>query len=235
MVCHVVVVWARPLTPSPADMALLDDAETGRFHGYRREADRRRFLTGRVLAKTEIARRLNAVAAHIAFDATCPDCGKPHGKPHVRGAEHRVALSISHSADRVVVALTDGAPVGVDVEQATRERTADLQKYALANTEQQAVQRLPEDVRDAAFHTYWARKEAVAKATGRGLRLPLTSIVVSPPNEKPRLLHSPLEDAVALSDVDPGEGYRAAVAVMTDDQLSVTERWSPRPSPEAGS
>lgn len=214
---------------------MLDDVELTRFHAYRKDADRLRFLTGRVLAKTEIARRLGTVVSEIALDATCPDCGKPHGKPAVAGAEDQVAMSISHSAERVVVALTDGRHVGVDVEQAAAKTTADLQKYALAAAEREAVERLPEDQQDAAFYTYWARKEAVAKATGRGLRLPLTSIVLGPADEEPRLDHNPLTVRVALSDLDPGEGYRAALAVLTSENVEIRQRWAPRPSLGAGS
>ncbi len=69
---------------------------------------------------------------------------------------------------------------------------------------------------------YWTRKEAVLKATGEGLRTPLTEIQVSGPGERPRVLKGP--DPVQLVDLDPGEGYVAAVAALQASELEVHSR-----------
>nr|ASV46759.1 4-phosphopantetheinyl transferase [uncultured bacterium] len=96
------VRWSPPLPAEPRFLALLDDVEQGRYTGYRQDIDKRRFLTGRVLAKTVTAERLGVAVEDVTFDATCADCGKPHGRPRVPGAP--LMLSISHSGDLIGVA-----------------------------------------------------------------------------------------------------------------------------------
>lgn len=219
--------WATPLEPDDRLLALLDPAERTRFAGYRQPADQRRFLTGRVLARTMAGRRLGVSPAGVALDATCPDCGKPHGRPQVVGAN--ITLSISHAGERVGLALTDGVPVGLDVEAISRRSDDRLIAYALSEAERAVVDALPPDARADAFFGYWTRKEALMKATGRGLKLPLRSLTLSGPGEPPRLLAATddgLDPArTRLADLDPGSGYLAAVAALTDRPLKVTESW----------
>ena len=49
------VWWSKPIIESENTLALLDPSERTRYDSYRRVEDRRRFLTGRVLAKTVAA------------------------------------------------------------------------------------------------------------------------------------------------------------------------------------
>ncbi|MPY96469.1 MAG: 4'-phosphopantetheinyl transferase superfamily protein [Actinophytocola sp.] len=223
------VWWSRPLASADDHLHTLDDTERGRFNAYRQDADKLRFLTGRLLARTAVARWLGTTPEAIAFDATCEDCGKPHGRPRVIGHDD-VALSLSHSGARVGVAVTAGMSVGLDVEATSRRAAGDLITYALNDTERAALAQLAPDDAAAAFFTYWARKEALMKATGRGLKIPLRSITLSAPGEPARLVaadDAALDPAATtLLDVDPGPGYRAAVAVLTDKAVDITERWT---------
>lgn len=224
------VWWAEPVVAMETFHTLLDDAELGRYSAYRKEIDRRRFLTGRVLAKHAVGQRLGLPASEVVLDATCADCGKPHGKPRVVGAEERLRLSISHSGQRVGIALAEGAPVGLDVE-ATRDANQELIGYALNDEELAALDGLSTADRSAAFFRYWSRKEALMKATGRGLKIPLRSITLAPPGQPPRLVSSGdpalAKAKTALADLDPGDGYAGAVAVLTADAVVVSENWWP--------
>ncbi|WP_020670070.1 4'-phosphopantetheinyl transferase family protein [Amycolatopsis nigrescens] len=226
------VWWATPLPNEASHLSLLDPLEQGRHGNYRQEIDQRRFLTGRVLAKTVVGELLGLAPGEVEFDATCADCGKPHGPPRVTGAS--VTFSISHSGDRIGLAMADGVPVGLDVETATRRADDSLISYALSEAEAAALAGLEPAAKSTAFFTYWTRKEALMKATGRGLKIPLQGITLSPPGEPARLLESTdpaLDPANArLTDLDPGDGYRAAVALLTDAEPKVTERWWTPPS-----
>ncbi|HVW44255.1 MAG TPA: 4'-phosphopantetheinyl transferase superfamily protein [Amycolatopsis sp.] len=214
------VWWAEPLPNEPRFLALLDPLEQGRHGAYRKEIDQRRFLTGRVLAKTVLAGRRGVAPEAVTFDATCDDCGKPHGKPRLAGVE----FSISHSGDRIGLAVST-VPVGLDVETDTRRADDSLIGYALNETEQQALAGLPADERISTFFQYWSRKEALMKATGRGLKIALRSITLSGA-ELVDCTDDALDPATTrLADLDPGPGYRGAVAALTADDLKITETW----------
>jgi 4'-phosphopantetheinyl transferase len=224
------VRWSSPLPAEERFMRLLDDVEQGRFEAYRQEADKRRFLTGRVLAKTVAAARLGLAVETVKFDATCEDCGKPHGRPRIPGAD--LTLSISHSGDLIGIAATPSVPVGLDVETATRRADDGLIEYALSPVEAEHLAGLDPAEKAAAFFVYWTRKEAVMKATGKGLRIPLQSITFSRYDEPARLAVSgdpALDPATTrLVDLKAADGYRAAIAVLTTEELSVTEEhWVP--------
>lgn len=215
--------WATPVPNEQRYLDLLDEAERGRHAAYRREIDQRRFLTGRAMAKTVLAARLGMPPASVVFDATCEDCGKPHGKPRLPGVE----FSISHSGDRIGLAVTS-APVGLDVETDDRKADDGLISYALNETERRALADLSAAERTAAFFQYWTRKEAVMKATGKGLRIPLQSITLAGATLV-ECTDPALDPATTrLRDLAPGKGYRAAVAVLTTEEPTVSETaWTP--------
>ncbi|WP_251095845.1 4'-phosphopantetheinyl transferase superfamily protein [Streptomyces sp. Caat 7-52] len=89
-------------------------------------------------------------------------------------------VSLSHAEAVVAAALSWDAPVGVDVERLRplADRGA-LARTALSETERQAVDELPEPLRDAQLLRFWTRKEAVAKALGTGLATNLRGIVTT--------------------------------------------------------
>lgn len=89
-------------------------------------------------------------------------------------------VSLSHAEAVVAVALSWDAAVGVDVERLRPLADRDaLARTALSETEQQAVDELPEALKDAQVLRFWTRKEAVAKALGTGLATNLRAIVTT--------------------------------------------------------
>ena len=201
--------WARREDAVPALLKLLDDTERQRWQAYRRDEDRERFLVGCSLAKAAVARANHTTATQVRLDRACSQCGKPHGKPHVTGSD--VQLSVSHSGDRVVVAVAAATPVGVDVEHVRKASDPEaLARYVLADSEREGI--TPGD-----FFTLWARKEAVTKATGDGLRVPFRDVIVSAPAAEPAVLAWPYPEppeTVTLTDLDAGPDYAAALAVL---------------------
>ncbi|MPZ26299.1 MAG: 4'-phosphopantetheinyl transferase superfamily protein [Micromonosporaceae bacterium] len=215
-VVEVEVWWGRPSQQLPWHADLLDATERRRRAAFRRPADQARFTVATAVLKLAAGQRLGLAADRVTIDRTCADCGRPHGRPRLPG--HDLAASISHSGDRVLVGLTGGAPVGVDVEEISRVDPDELAGHVLGTGE--AAPTRPE------FFCYWTRKEAVVKATGDGLRMPLSEVVVTPPGEPPRLLRygDRAELATCLADLDGGDGYAAAVAVLGAGPLRVHRR-----------
>ena len=221
------VWWARPAVQTPRLIALLDDIERERHDAYRQAVDRARFLTGRVVAKYALGSLLGADPGSVVLDSTCPDCGRTHGKPRiVAPAGAHLEMSISHSGDLVGVAVTAGLPVGIDVEQERDVEVDGLVRMTLSPAEQSVWAAVPPADRDAAFFTYWSRKEAILKATGRGLAVAMTKVTVTPWDQDPRVLESQASEVdparMRLAQLDPGSGYRACVAVIATEPLDVT-------------
>jgi 4'-phosphopantetheinyl transferase len=125
-----------------------------------------------------------------------------HGKPELADSSSPLRFNLSHSGDLALVAVTQGREVGVDVELIRpRRHLLRLAERALDPAAVAAVRAAPADERAAAFHQAWARREAIAKCLGTGLRAPL------PP--------SPV--AVTMLPPAPAPGYAAALAVTGDE------------------
>jgi 4'-phosphopantetheinyl transferase len=199
-----------------AHLALLGAGEIERARQYRLAADTDRVLLGAVLLRLAAARHLGSQPAGLAIDRTCGRCGAQHGRPQLPGSG--LHASVSHSGDVVVVALTAAGPVGVDVEAVRAIDFAPVADSVCTPAERG-------DVRTAAgFYTCWTRKEAVLKATGEGLSRPMTDLQVSPPGAAPVLLRlgSTTLPPCQLADISVGDGYRACVAVLTQERVAVT-------------
>ncbi|WP_351223130.1 4'-phosphopantetheinyl transferase superfamily protein [Streptomyces sp. NPDC002133] len=221
--CH---VWSARAHWVPELLDVLDEGERERCAQFRREEHRGLYLTAHVLARRVVAAQLSVDPRDVIFVLVCKHCteprGRPHGKPTLPGTP--LELSLSHSGRRVMVALTTAGPVGVDVEEVARQ--ADLPLDVLSAPERAELERLPSVDRAGAFTRYWARKEAVLKATGEGLMVDPATLTVTGPAAPAQLIewrerpepHLP----VRLEDLDEGDDYRAAVAVVGDgDRVQV--------------
>jgi phosphopantetheinyl transferase len=142
----------------------------------RRKAER---AWGRLAAK-EAALRLLAAPLRAADLAIEPD---PHGRPQLRwvgtaqGPEALPAVSIAHTAGlAVALASADpSAPVGIDVERVVpRERR--FIELALEPGGVAALERVAS--REEWVARLWCAKEALGKATGRGLIVGPASVVI---------------------------------------------------------
>lgn len=89
-------------------------------------------------------------------------------------------VSLSHAEAVVAAAVSWDAPVGVDVERLRPLPDRDaLARTALSTGERQALDGLPDELRDAQLLRFWTRKEAVAKALGTGLATHLREVVTT--------------------------------------------------------
>jgi 4'-phosphopantetheinyl transferase len=213
-----VVWWAGPADYSPGLDRLLSTVEVGRAARLRRPEDRVRQVLGATMLRLAVARATGTSPEAVTVDRTCPTCSEPHGRPGLPGTG--LHASITHSGDLVGLALTRVAPVGLDVERVSDVDVDSLGRTVLHESERAAP--LDHD----GFFAYWTRKEAVVKATGDGLRAALAEVRVTGPAEPPAVVAYPgrAQLPAVLVDLHPGEGYRAALAVLTDGRVQVDER-----------
>jgi 4'-phosphopantetheinyl transferase len=188
---------------------MLNSEELQRRERYVRAEDRDRFTLGAVLLRLAAAAHTERAPERILVTRTCAHCTMPHGRPVL--PQDPLEASVSHSGDLVVVALSSGGAVGVDIEHITSR----LAYRAMLSTvcvpaEAIAVRRLDD------FFRYWTRKEAVLKATGVGLREGMRRVVVTEPWKQAGVLSYDGKTApdIWMSDLTVAPRYAAAVAVF---------------------
>lgn len=116
----------------------------------------------------------------------CPRCASSaHGRPVVVGLDGpgRPTVSLARTSGATLVAVTDCAYVGVDVEATARFDAADVADVVLHTDERAATTR---EVAAA-----WVRKEALLKACGRGLTVDPSTVRLDDSTGRPLVVEWP--------------------------------------------
>lgn len=177
--------------------------------------DRKSFIIGRGLLRSILGFYLNIDPTQVNF------CYGEKGKPaldHKFGKEKTIHFNLSHSGNLVIFGFTRSRKVGVDIE---RIRVFDgMEKIAerfFSNTENELLLSLPSEERTEAFFNCWTRKEAIVKAAGDGLTLPLNEFdVMLEPGESALSIDVDIFEKNShwsLHGFQPARGYVAAVAI----------------------
>ena len=211
-------VWGAALsTLQPAHHFWASVWERDRAAAFRRPEDRARSLLAAVLLRAVVARYLGIEPTDVTVDRSCSRCGAAHGRPIIDGGP---SVSVSHSGDLVVVAATEHAPIGVDIEAIVHADFADVASTCFTSTERIQLSS-PRDVLVG-----WTRKEAYLKATGEGLTVPLTDVRVSSPSAPAALLERAGGSTVscAMADLHKWDRHVGTVAVLGAESVHVVER-----------
>ena len=147
-----------------------------------------------------------------------------HGKPFVRAEPGRSvpSFNVAHSRGVILIGMSTVGEVGVDVEFV--DRTIDLAgvaRTAFHAAEVARVESAPTlEERFQVFYRCWTRKEALAKADGRGLLLePSTYVAGLDQSETQRVMLPGAEagDEYFVRELEVGPSHRAAVAIRGGD------------------
>jgi len=142
-----------------------------------------------------------------------------NGKPFLRLECGSIAPSfnVAHSHGVILIGLSIVGEIGVDVEFI--DETIDLEGVARTAFHVEEVERVLSastlEERLRVFYRCWTRKEAVAKADGRGLTLEPTTYVagLDQPEQQRVLLPGALAgDEYLLCELEVGQEHRAALA-----------------------
>jgi 4'-phosphopantetheinyl transferase len=225
-------VWRATLDMVVSDVAglrqILSPAEQERADRFHFEADRRRSVIGRGYLRLLLGQILSFPPSELQF------AYDEFGKPGLMSKnEPPLEFNVSHSGDLILIAITIGRAVGVDVEKIR----ADLDPVEIAtrffsSNECKMLASLAGSDQYNAFFACWTRKEAYLKARGIGLSLPLDQFDVSfLPNEAPRLLATRPDPAEAgrwkLRALDVGPGHAATLAAAGLAWKLKCWNWSP--------
>ncbi len=154
---------------------LLSHEEHTRAGGFVFQSDRDRFVRGRGFTRRVLGAYLGKDPEKVIIDTSAG------GKPQVRGGG--INFNLSHSGGYLVVVVTNGPAVGIDIEVADRNDSlehelSDLAGACLTPNEQSELFRTPASERKKRFLTYWTAKEARMKLHGEGFSLEPKSVAL---------------------------------------------------------
>lgn len=156
-----------------------------------------------------------------------------HGKPFVRTEVGFVAPSfnVAHSHGIILIGLSMVGEIGVDVEFV--DRRIDLEGVARTAFHVDEVARVLRamalEERLDMFYRCWTRKEALAKADGRGLTLEPTTYVAGLDERREQcvtLLGVDARETFFVQEIDVGLSHRAALATRASNVPVRTYRFS---------
>jgi 4'-phosphopantetheinyl transferase len=153
---------------------LLNDYERARAARFAFEEDRRAYVAAHALLRVKLSEIMDRTPQGWRFAAAA------HGKPYLVDAPRDLRFSLTHTRERVAVAICEGVEIGVDIESASRRaESLKLAERFFAPDEAVFLRALEGDARREAFFAIWTLKEAVLKATGLGLAGGLDGFVIS--------------------------------------------------------
>ena len=229
-------IWQVDLAVTGDDLECLENSlspdEHRRASSYVFAQHRRNFIVARAALREILGGYLKCLAREIVFTYGV------HGKPRLASLHSgsQLEFNLSHSGMRALIAVASGFAVGVDIEEIQPAfATFDMAEIAFSQNERDALARLPQKQRVAAFFKCWTSKEAYIKGLGKGLAIPLSEFDVCVLPDVPARLVRPYADAQdqniwSLRGLDAGQGYAAALAVSEIPTSIVVRPWIFRPN-----
>lgn len=204
--------------------ALLTDEERAGEPRFHFADDRLRYLVTRALVRIVLSRYVPLAPEHWRFAENA--YGRPHIAPEIVAHYPKTAdlkFNLSHTRGLVVLGVTRGREIGVDVENVgAREVPLEIADQFFAPVEVEALLQQPESSRHDRFFEYWTFKESYVKARGRGLSLPMDRFSFHYPHERAvRLVIEPdlddLSERWMLWQYRPAADYLLAVCAERCD------------------
>lgn len=155
----------------------LSSDERDRADRFRFPRHRRRFIVARASLRAILGSLLQQRPEDLTFRYG------PQGKPWL---ESGPSFNLSHTGERVLIAVTREGRLGVDIEEVKPVR--DLEALAERNFSPDETARVSSTSatnRPELFFRIWTRKEAFLKALGGGLSVPLDSFSIDPEDQHP--------------------------------------------------
>jgi 4'-phosphopantetheinyl transferase len=184
-----------------------------------------RFALVRSALRAIVGTRIGVRAADVRFEYG------PWGKPAVAG-EASLHVSVSHAHYYSLIALAEGAPVGIDLERLRRVPDADaIVRAVYPQDEVGRLAALEPGERDLAFISAWTRREALLKGLGCGLRSSPREVAFSRGSQSTAVsvvglpAGTDLAEAWSVQPLDLPEGYLGALAVREPHPVVRQHLW----------
>ncbi len=226
-------VWRASLERSDiaerrlSDVCSLDERQ--RASRFRVSHEGRRFLVGRGILRSILARYLGTEPQSVPFEYGLN--GKPRVAPTL--SDPSIQFNVSHSAGVMLCALACNVNVGVDIEQVRALPEYDrMIELIFTESEHSAIKSLPTSEQLKALFMCWVHKEARLKATGAGLSGSLDQVATYATlidESPPRIgvdLHERDQASWTHLQLPRGRAFVAALAVDARSYAANCWEWS---------
>ena len=215
-------IWAADVDRSGIEIqhyaGLLSDEESARSAKFRATRHRKCYIVRHGILRELLSAYLSCRPSELKIFTDSK------GKPYVVDSvlETPLQFSMSHSAGLAVFAFSRSAAIGVDIERIFGfPELREIASQHFTPAEIKEVDCCPESNRVEVFFKLWARKEAVLKANGEGLALPLRCVDVSTQITDVGTWSVLVEGDITgreyqLTDVIVAPGFATAVAVCSN-------------------
>lgn len=223
----VLVRCVRPVTRElAADHAnLLAPEEHRRAARFHRCEDRTSFVLTRAALRDLLATPLGLSPHEVVLTQD------RRGKPALTGHPW-LAWNLTRTRDLSLIALRgaldppDGGActpaVGIDIEPSRRPICGSVAARICTPDERAHLDVLGPDERQVRLLQLWVRKEAIAKADGRGLGLPFTSIGIDADG---KVTITDSDTSMWVRDLDVGDTHVAALATVGATSAPQLHQW----------
>jgi 4'-phosphopantetheinyl transferase len=229
---HVWAISVDSLDDPGSHRDSLSISEWRRAQAFRSERDRHRFIARRAVLRQLLGRYLALEPAKIEIDEGSgrkPAIAGSHRKRGATGVSPDIRFNCSHSDGMALLAFAGDLPVGVDLERVRPMPDAeDVARRFFSPQEYRVFMKVPPEDRLAAFYECWTAKEALIKALGHGLAMPLDSFTVSfSPDQPAQLVHLDTSEPGdwTLMRLRPSAGFSAALALSARGLVNVVTSW----------
>ena len=187
-----ICVWSVALHRAARETVALTAAERRVAGSIRSGRARTRYVAGRTLLRRRLGGMLgrDPIAVEIVYG--------PDEKPAL--ADQTLSFNVSHADDQILIAISRPRRLGVDVERIRPDFDFHaVSEELLESADRDAIAHAAAREGVRAFFRYWTRYEALVKARGEGLLVPLRGL-------------AEIAAGFEVRELDIASGYVAAVA-----------------------
>jgi 4'-phosphopantetheinyl transferase len=220
-------VWAVVLDDESFDLirwrSLLSSDEQARAAKFKFDRDRRRYVVAHTALREILAGYLETAAANLDFVEVGNGKPKLAASFGVSGFE----FNLSHSHERALIAVARGRELGIDIEFIKADFPfGEIAGRFFTAKEVAALRALTVHLQRQAFYKCWTSKEAFLKAKGTGLSGKLDEVEIML-EEDERVRIDARVPGWSLAELNPGDGYEAALVNAGKAAQIQIYRWQP--------
>lgn len=201
-------VWVVPLLIYEPEIeglrSLLSPDEIQRAYRLKTNLHQTRFIIAHGILRKIISFYVNLLPDQLIFQYST------YQKPYLPSPYTDLQFNMSHSHDYAAFAITQHAAIGIDIEKILPIQHQEIANRYFSQKENLAISALAKAEQSYAFYRIWSRKEAIIKAIGKGLSMPLDSFTVASDDQVENIL---VEDKTwSLAPIHINSEYTGAVA-----------------------